>query len=306
MKVTKILPDINNYVDKSTHCYYPDETSHQGLVVPEIILQYGKLRKQIREIPSVVPLLVKTINQAKKSYSQLREQPKNSKKTISKKQLDGFSKYAKSLGILHVGFAKVEPSMIFKGKKILYQNAIILLMEMKKEKIELAPSFETGHEIFVTYYKLGLAANKLTEYLKGLQYEAQAGPALGGDVNYPLLAQKAGLGLIGKHGLLITSAYGPSLRIAAIYTEIENLPNSNLNEHNWIADFCEQCLRCVKKCPVNAIYGKTKVFTDGSKEHIDYKKCAIPFSNDNRCTICIKECLFFTENYHNIKDNYLK
>jgi epoxyqueuosine reductase QueG len=59
-----------------------------------------------------------------------------------------------------------------------------------------------------------------------------------------------------------------------------------------------------RKCPGQAIYKDTKVFSDKTEQHIDYRKCAMPFSNDYGCTICIKKCTFFSANYDEIKEKF--
>ena len=87
-----------------------------------------------------------------------------------------------------------------------------------------------------------------------------------------LLAEKAGLGTIGTHGLLISPNVGPRQRIAAVYTSIENLPEINTNEHLWIKDFCTKCKRCVKACPTKAIFAKPKRDHHDTIKHIDYTR----------------------------------
>ncbi len=49
-----------------------------------------------------------------------------------------------------------------------------------------------------------------------------------------------------------------------------------------------------------------KVSEDGSVESIDYKKCAVPFSKNKGCTVCVKECTFFDNDYDKIKSNFIK
>lgn len=61
------------------------------------------------------------------------------------------------------------------------------------------------------------------------------------------------MGVIGKHGLLITPNFGSSLRLAAVYTDIENLAITDSNEHLWVDKFCDSCNRCVKKCTAQVI-----------------------------------------------------
>lgn len=306
MDIKKRVPNINKYINEALPYIKPTDNAHLGLSVPEIIFKYGNIRQKAKSLPHIAKYLIGSIRQMNKSYKELYMQPENPSMTISEKDLKDLTSLVKNLGIGAIGYTEVDRSFIFSDKKILYDKAIILLMEMNPEIIKDVPSKAAEKEIFRTYYELNVAVNIIKDYLNERGYNAEAGPALGGEVNYPLLAQKAGLGVIGKNGMLITPTFGPSLRLAAVYTEITNLPMETDNSHMWVNGFCEQCNRCVKKCPANAIYKETKVFEDGTKQCIDYKKCAVPFSNNNACTICIKECLFFKADYEKIKEKFIE
>ena len=87
-------------------------------------------------------------------------------------------------------------SDIFDDKVILYPNAIVISMEMNHEIIKTVPSKNGEIEIFRTYYELCSIVNKVKRFLNERGYNAEAGPSLGGEVNYPLLAQKANIGII--------------------------------------------------------------------------------------------------------------
>lgn len=302
MNIKKVMPNINKHIKNDIPYIEPSENSHLGLNVPEIVLKNGSIKSKAKSIPNLGHYMFGCIKQLRKTYKELYKQPKNPSMQISVKDLEGLKSLAQDLGIDDIGFTQVDNSYIFSDKMVLYKNAIVLLMEMKSEKIKTAPSKSAEKEIFRTYYRLNIAANKIKSYLNEHGYNAQAGPALGGEVNYPLLAQKAGIGVIGKHGLLITPNFGPSLRLAAVYTDIENLPITDSNEHLWVNNFCDSCNMCVKKCPAQAIYMNTKIFEDDSKQCIDYKKCAKPFSQDHGCTVCVRECTFFKSDYYKIKE----
>jgi epoxyqueuosine reductase len=90
----------------------------------------------------------------------------------------------------------------------------------------------------------------------------------------------------------------------AVLIDIENLPMNQDLKHEWIQDFCDQCNMCVQKCPASAIYEKPISLADHSEQHIDYKKCIIPFTKQNGCSVCIKECTFFKSDYEKIKRAY--
>jgi len=213
-----------------------------------------------------------SIKQMNKSYRELYKQPENPLKSISDHDLKGLELLIKQLNIESIGYTIVNSDFIFSNKKILYKNAIVILMEMEPEIIKTVPSKAAEKEIFRTYYELNVAVNKIKDFLNEREYNAEAGPALGGEVNYPLLAQKAGLGVIGKNSMLISPEFGPSLRIAAVYTDIDNLPYNDSTEHLWVNEFCDRCNRCVNKCLGKAIYNDPIIFEDGSKQCIDYKK----------------------------------
>jgi ferredoxin len=306
MDIKKRIPSINKYINEDLPYIKPNENAHLGLSVPEIILKYGNIRQKTKSLPHLAKYMIGSIRQMKKSYRELYKQPQNSSMTISVKDLDELKIFVKELGVGDIGFTKVDSAYIFSDKKILYSNAIVILMEMNPDIIKTVPSKVAEKEIFRTYYELNVAVNKIKSFLNDRGYNAEPGPALGGEVNYPLLAQKAGMGVIGKNGMLITPQFGPSLRLAAVYTDIENLPITDLNLHMWVNEFCDQCNQCVKKCPAQAIYQDPIIFEDGSKQCIDYVKCAVPFSNNNGCTVCIKECTFFKADYDKIKEKFMK
>lgn len=306
MDIKKIIPNINRDINKDLPYISPSENAHMGLIVPEIILQYGSMKTKAKSFPNIYKYMIGSIKEMDKSYKEIYKQPVNPSKQISNKDLEDIKALANELGVNDIGFTTVDTSYIFRDKKIIYPNAIVILMEMNHDIIKTAPSKSAEKEIFRTYYELNVIVNKMKNFLNNRGYNAEAGPALGGEVNYPLLAQKAGLGAIGKHGILITPKFGPSLRLAAVYTDIENLPFSAENPHTWINKFCESCNRCVNKCPGKAIYMNEKIFENGSKQCIDYKKCAIPFSKNNGCSICINECTFFKGDYEKIRNVFFK
>lgn len=270
-------------------------------IVPLVVIDYGSLTARIRQMRYVVRLLLASIYEMWKSASSIKKNPLLHKKTIDPQTLAELETYAKGLGIAEVGFTVVNPRYIFRGFRILYPNAIVFAIEMDREKIKQAPSIPSFIEIFRTYHEVGVIVNKVADFLRERGYNAHAGPAVGGDVNYIPLAIDAGLGAAGKHGLLITKNQGPRVRLAAVYTDIENLPFSRQNLHAWVRDYCETCNNCVQKCPADAIYPVTQTLADGGPAFIDHTKCAMPFSNEHGCTLCIKFCPFSITDYEQLK-----
>lgn len=248
-----------------------------------------KLEITLKTLPKQLSI-AKNMEHAVKSLKDNPENPETMAKNGFKEE---FESYASSIGIDKVAYNQVPAEFVFQDRKLTYENAIILVMEMDKTAIDNAPSSQTQEMGVVTYDELGKATNLLTDYLRENGVAAQASHPAGGFVVYPALAQKAGLGWKGRHGLLITPEFGPRQRISAIFTSINNLPDNGSNSHSWIANFCEKCGKCIKSCPGNAI---TEEFDANGRARTVISKEAC-----HGCTICMKECSFNKREYNQIK-----
>jgi epoxyqueuosine reductase len=267
---------------------------------PKKIPLGGEIPFSLKNIFIVGWHLNSSIHQGVKSIQSLDKNPSMPKSTISPEVLQAFESHAKSLGIGAIGYASLPRQLIFKDRAVLYENVIVLLKEMDQSKIAKAPSVDTFKMVFETYDSLGKNVNALTGYLRELGYGAQGGHPFGGLVLYPPLAAAAGLGWMGRHGLLITPQFGPRQRIGAIFTSIDNLPISESNSHSWVGDFCDKCGRCIRTCPSKAIRELPLIHESGRRTHIIRDKCLPVFVTKQGCTICVKECPFSKKNYEDI------
>ena len=258
----------------------------------------------LQNIKVVGKYLHSCIKEGELAIKSIEDNSENPTTSITTKQLNDFKEYGKSLGIDEIGFTKIPKQLIFKDRAVCYDNAIVFIKEMDKNTISKAPSIETLETVFETYDTLGILTNKLTDYLRKNNFYAQASHPLGGLVLYPPLAQKAGLGWLGKHGLLITPKFGSRQRIAAIFTNIDNLPYHNNNKHQWIEEFCNICNKCVRKCPPKAIFDTPIIHPSKRETHIDRSKCLPYFNNNYGCSICLKECVFSNLDYDEIKTKF--
>lgn len=113
---------------------------------------------------------------------------------------------------------------------------------------------------------------------------------------YPLFCHKtaatcAGLGWIGKNGLVINPVYGPKLSFAAVLTDAP-LP---LDEP-VLAERCGGCSLCVEHCPSGALTGSRWSRDDPFVTLIDLERCMAQKSKSRRtdakpnCGLCITVC----------------
>ncbi|MCG8350291.1 MAG: hypothetical protein MI924_21205 [Chloroflexales bacterium] len=71
------------------------------------------------------------------------------------------------------------------------------------------------------------------------------------EVLHVLVATDAGLGQLGKHGSLITQAYGSNVRLATVLTDLPLAVDAFADI--GVDDFCMSCQICTANCPPHAI-----------------------------------------------------
>ena len=92
----------------------------------------------------VVPKVFKSVKKAKMDYKKEIKNPLNEIKFASQEFWDEIIEKALSLGIDLIGFTTVDENFMFEkdfigGFEVLYENGIVLGMEMKYNAIETAP-----------------------------------------------------------------------------------------------------------------------------------------------------------------------
>ena len=253
------------------------------------------------KIKKIIPKVFNTVRKAISGYKrEIKELPEEAQ-SASRDFWEEVEEQAKNLGIDLIGFAPVDENFMFEedhvgGIEVLYENAIVLGMEMDYEAIDAAPEPPAGVESLNIYAELGEATNKLTNFIRSKGYGAIACHPLGGPILYPAMAVKAGLGQIGTQGLLITKKFGPRQRLSMISVNATPLPEVS-QENFEIDEYCKKCKRCVQMCPVNAIYYEPIIKENGIKTRIDGEKCIEYFYETTGCSICIKECPFHKIGY---------
>jgi Pyruvate/2-oxoacid:ferredoxin oxidoreductase delta subunit len=272
---------------------HPTSKSPTRFEIPFEMLKLIEERDDI-EMRHMFPIrrLLSVIKNIHISVDSIPNNPQNPPVNAPAAFFEQLKEFAHSLGVGPIDFVKLPQDLIFQKVGVLFDNAMVLAMEMSKEKIDKAPSQATMNMVFATYDELGIAANRIADFIREQGYAAQADHPLGGLVLFPPLAQKAGIGWVGKHGLLITPEFGPRVRLAAVYTSIQNLPFAKSNDHEWIEEYCKTCGLCIKQCPPHAILDESVIHDTGRVTHIKQRECFEYFAQYYGCSVCAKVCPF--------------
>lgn len=114
---------------------------------------------------------------------------------------------------------------------------------------------------------------------------------------YPLFPHKtaatcAGLGWIGKSGLLVTPQYGARLSWATVLTDAP----LDVCRTPYMESKCGNCAKCIKACPVSAIRDENWQRGQKAETFIDIKACAgymgytVKVFQKYICGLCVLAC----------------
>lgn len=145
---------------------------------------------------------------------------------------------------------RVQPSRTLPGAR----SVVVVAMNYNVE--DPGPADQPGRGIVARYArgvdyhtvfeeKLSTLASFLEEEGGRAKWYVDYGPVLERD-----LAQRAGLGWIGKNTVLIHPTLGSYLFLGAVFTDLELVP-----DEPFTADRCGTCARCIAACPTGAIKG---------------------------------------------------
>jgi len=167
-------------------------------------------------------------------------------------------------------------------------------------------------EYYQEYTRANAMLNEITQstarLLLGAGYGAEAFPATIADSDklqgyertlraafqHKTAATRAGLGFIGKSGLLITPDLGPRLRLVTVFTDLPFPTGQPILEGR-----CGGCRLCVEACPVGAIRGREWRAGMAREELLDARACRREArrllrervgADEAVCGICVAVC----------------
>jgi reductive dehalogenase len=242
-------------------------------------------------------------------------EPSAEKKKINNEKLaQVIQELAGYYGAVDVGITSLKPYHLYThagrhaenwGEKIQnnHRTAIVIVVAMDVKMIKSAPALPVALETSRQYVEAAKIANIIAAYIRYLGYSARAHI----DGNYQLMcvpaAVDAGLGTLGRIGLLMHPVYGPCVRISAVTTELELPPITNTKDaHTWnlqtIEHFCDICKKCADNCPTQSIGKGEEPFNRGFRHwSINQETCYSYWKTiGTDCGFCIRVCPYTKPN----------
>ena len=191
------------------------------------------------------------------------------------------------------------------GKEI-FQNhkyAVVFAVEMDWHMISAAPRspviIETGKK-YVEAARISIIA---ASFIRRMGYPARAHIA---GSNYqavlPPLGWKAGLGEIGRMGILMTWKFGPRVRLGLVTTDLPL--KTDRPRHQGMADFCSKCKKCASNCPAKAIPHGDPIEENGViKWVLNREQCYRYWRKAGTdCAVCVFVCPYSkpANSFHNL------
>lgn len=172
-----------------------------------------------------------------------------------------------------------------------HRFAIAFSVEMDHRQIGTAPEGPTLMESAEQYLHAGTVATQVAVFIRRLGWEAEAHIDANYKVICPLVAKDAGLGEIGRMGLLMTHELGPRVRLGVITTDLP----LNTDEPCFdpaVLHFCSICKKCSEVCPPGAIpKGGRQEIAGSMRWKLDSESCFSYWcAMGTDCGQCMRVC----------------
>lgn len=179
-------------------------------------------------------------------------------------------------------------------------RAVVMVIAMNRDWVLQSPSVANHTAADFGYSKMAALSLSVAEFIRALGYNAI--PCMNDTALSIPLAISAGLGQLGRLGLMITPEYGPCIRICKVLTDMPLNTDKPIDYGQ--TSFCSQCLLCARACPAGAISFEDRTMIEPNesnnpgvrKWYIDAQKCLRFWqANGTACSNCIAACPFTVE-----------
>ena len=143
------------------------------------------------------------------------------------------------------------------------------------------------------YIRGAEVAGVMAEFLRDQGFDSRPQTNADSHVLQIPLVLLAGLGELSRIGELVLNPYvGPRFKSVVLTTNLPLIPDQPIDF--GLQDFCSNCLKCARECPVNAIpYGDKVMFNGYEIWKPDVERCTryrVTNPKGSACGRCMKTC----------------
>jgi reductive dehalogenase len=176
------------------------------------------------------------------------------------------------------------------------QYAVVMGFGEDYNMMKYYPSWIAHTDTSMGYSRMAISNMYLSAFIRSMGYRAI--DCSTNDVARTIpMAMQAGLGDIGRNGLLITPEFGPRLRISKVITDLPLVSDTPIEF--GVTEMCEVCKKCADLCPSQSIMHEARtteprnISNSGGvlKWPVNAETCRAYWGKMNRpCTTCISSC----------------
>lgn len=181
-----------------------------------------------------------------------------------------------------------------------WKSMIVYGVPMHWDPLLSAQGYSTSYD---AYSRAASIATKLERFIQELGYPSRPqNPPTNYEAVMPPYAVLAGLGEIGRMGLVVTPELGANIRLAGVITNIEFEYDKPIDF--GLMRFCKKCKICADHCPAGALPKSDEPDTElrgFEKWEVEGEKCFLqwasgPLRMPHGCRVCVGVCPYTRKN----------
>ncbi|MCT4615584.1 MAG: reductive dehalogenase [Marinifilaceae bacterium] len=178
-----------------------------------------------------------------------------------------------------------------------YKYAICIAVDQDYDTLDASDGKDwiSAAQSFMSYSKAAFIASAMAKYVQMQGFDAKDNHLMDYQVIVPPLLELAGIGEMGRYGIVINPSLGSRFKASVVLT---NMPMATDKPIKFgVQAFCKVCKKCAIECPSQSISkSDNKIVHNGYKKYdFDYANCSkfrLSNPNGSSCGKCIKVCPF--------------